>query len=92
MTKATARAMARWRRLAGNSGSTRAQERVDAAEEREPAGVLVRRPFGRPDVARIFQKQFVDGDAAAIFGARLARLQHEEWHDDGAAPVGDLLR
>ena len=68
-----------------------AQHDVDAAEEPEPKRLLLRRLRRRPDRRRRLAKQLVDRDALGIARLRLLRLQHQERHDHGAAPIRDLV-
>ena len=58
--------MARLRRRDRKTRLDGAQHDVDARKKREPALVLVRRPFGGPIVARVLEEQFVDADPARI--------------------------
>jgi hypothetical protein len=67
-----------------------AQEDVHAAEEGECKSVLMRRARREPGLIGRLQKQLVDAHALGIARARLERQQHQQRHDDGAAPVGDL--
>ncbi len=51
----------------------------------------MRRLVRRADRSRILAKQLVDRHAARIDRLRLERLQHQQRHDHGARPVGDLV-
>ena len=69
----------------------RAQDVVDAAEEPEPGGLLLRRLGRRADALRRFEKKLVDAHALGVARLRLLRHQHQQRDDDGAAPIRDLV-
>ena len=68
-----------------------AQNIVHAAEEPEPRRFLLRRLRRRADGVRRFEKQLVDAHALGVARPRLLRHQHQQRHDDGAAPIRDLV-
>ena len=53
--------------------------------------VLLRRLRRRPERRRRLEEQLVDPDILRIARARLQRHQHQQRHDDGAAPVRNLV-
>ncbi len=91
VTQATARSMARCRERFGKVRFGGAQNVVDAAEEPEPRRLLLRRLRRRADGLRRFEKQLVDAHALGVARLRLLRHQHQQRHDDGAAPIRDLV-
>ncbi len=68
----------------------RAQQHVHAAEEAEPAGMLMRRPIARAGVDRRAAEQLVDAHAARVARDRPLRVEHEQRHDHGTRPVRHL--
>ncbi len=69
----------------------RVQHRVDTAENPKPHGLLLWRLGRRSDRLRRLEKQLVDRHALGVARLGLERLQHQERHDDGTAPIGDLV-
>ena len=66
------------------------EQHVDGAEDFVPEAVLVRRLGVALGLFRRRQEQLVDAHAAFVARARLERLQHQERHQHGAAPIGNL--
>ena len=67
------------------------QHVVDAAEEPEPRRLLLRRLRRRAEVLRRSEEQLVDPHALGVARHRPLRHQHQQRHDNGAAPVRHLV-
>ncbi len=66
------------------------QNDIDQPKEFVPEPFLMRRLALADGVLRRREEQFVDAYACAVARARLERLQHEQGHQHGTAPIGNL--
>ena len=67
------------------------KDEIDAAEEPKPQRFLLRRLRRETDRARRLEEKLLDGDPLGVARSRLERLQHQQRHEDGATPIGNLI-
>ena len=89
VTKATAFSIARRRGPFGKNGSDQPQQPVEHAEGHDSGDDVGPEIQSRTELRRLAE-QFADRHGMRVAGARAQRHQHQQRHENGARPVGDL--